>query len=174
MKPGRPSSAALRGSIESCDRCARVIDSITPDIYANALPGRYPVGSHLRHALEHVQCFVDGLKGGLVDYDARARDEMTERSLDCFVEKLAEARAALESLDGQDLSRPLRVRQTPSLDSAPQTYQSTVERELVFLSSHTIHHLAVVVHLCREHGVELGDDISMAFSTAAHHQALKG
>lgn len=174
MPSAQPTSAAVRGCLDACDRCERVINALTPEIYAGALPGRHPVGSHLRHTLEHFQCFFAGLDEGLVDYDARARDEELERSIGRFREQLSAIRSALKNLRADSLSRTLRVRQIAALDADPGTCDSTVERELVFLSSHTIHHLALVVHLCREHDVDLPEEISWAFSTAAHQQSVKG
>ena len=174
MSSARPTNSAVRGCLDACSRCERVIDAITPDIYCNALPGRHPIGSHLRHTVEHFQCFLAGVPSGLVDYDARARDEELERGVDRFREVLDEVRAGLMALDREPGSRPIRVRQTASLDSDPIILESTLQRELAFLSSHTVHHLALVVHLCREHGVDLPEDISLAFSTAAHRQATAG
>jgi hypothetical protein len=166
--------SALRGCLDACDRCERIIDAITPEIYSGALPGRHPVGSHLRHTLEHFQCFLAGLETGIVDYDARPRDEDLERNIDRFRAILDAVRSQLASLDAELLSRPIRVMQIASLHAEPGKFESNVARELVFLSSHTIHHLALVVHLCREHDVELPEDISLAFSTAAHRQAAEG
>lgn len=165
---------ALRGCLDACDRCERIIDAITPEIYSGALPGRYPVGSHLRHTLEHFECFLAGLDTGTIDYDARRRDEDLERSIDRFRTTLSAIRARLASLDAASLARPVRVLQIAALDAKPGAFESNVARELAFLSSHTIHHLALVVHLCREHDVELSEDISLAFSTAAHRQAAEG
>jgi len=164
-------NAAVRGCLDACDRCERVVDAITPEMYSGALPGRYAIGSHLRHTIEHFQCFLAGVTSGLVDYDARARDEDLERGIDRFREVLSDVRTALIRLDREPLSGQLKVRQIASLDSDPSEFSSTIERELAFLSSHTIHHLALVVHLCRELGVDLPDEISLAFSTAAHRQA---
>ncbi len=174
MPMDRPASPALRGCLEACDRCERIVDAINADIYAGALPGRYPIGSHLRHTIEHFQCFLSGLATGVVDYDARARDEELERSMDRFREVLNDVRAELSALDAGSLSRQIRIRQIAALESEPSVFESNVARELAFLSSHTIHHLALVVHLCREHDVDLPEDISLAFSTAAHRQAAEG
>jgi hypothetical protein len=146
---------------------------VSAETYANALPGRHSIGSHLRHAIEHFQCFFAGVGDGLVDYDSRARDESIERSADRCRGVLGEVCDHLRAMGGDTLSRPVRVRQSASLDEAPGVYDSSVQRELVFLSSHAIHHLAVVVHLCSDHGVDLPEEISLAFSTAVHQQAVK-
>jgi hypothetical protein len=174
MSADRPASPALRGCLEACDRCERILDAINPDIYAGALPGRYPIGSHLRHTIEHFHCFFAGLDAGVVDYDARPRDEELERSMDRFRDVLNDVRGQLGAIATESLSRPIRIRQIAALDSEPSVFESNIARELAFLSSHTIHHLALVVHLCREHEVDLPEDISLAFSTAAHRQAAEG
>jgi hypothetical protein len=121
--------------------------------------------------VEHFICLARGLDAGLVDYDARDRDESIERDPDRFREVLAQVCRKLRELPPAALKRRIAVRQTAALDAGPSRLESTVERELVFLSSHTIHHLAVVISLCREQGVELPEDLAIAFSTAAYRQA---
>lgn len=164
-------SAALRGCLEACDRCESVLDAITAEGYTHALSGEQPVGSHLRHALEHFQCFVEGLDRGLVDYDARERNEAAERDPEQCRALLRKVRARIAAIRPDQLDWPLVVNQIAALGAEPSALNSTVQRELVFLSSHAIHHLAVIVPLCRSAGIELPQDISLAFSTAAHRQA---
>lgn len=139
-------------------------------MFSTAPPGRTPIGAHLRHAAEHFICFLRGLGDGVVDYDARDRDESIERDPVLFREALSDVRRTLTGLTLAQLRQRIEVRQTAALDCEPSTLESTVERELVFLSSHTIHHLAVVVNLCREQGVDLPEDLALAFSTAAFRQ----
>ncbi len=139
-------------------------------MYATAAPGRAPIGAHLRHAVEHFTCLLRGLDDGLADYDARDRDEYIERDADRFREALNGVRRDLTAISTETLKKPIIVCQTAALDADPSRLQSTVERELVFLSSHTIHHLAVVVNLCREQGIDLPEDLAIAFSTAAYRQ----
>jgi hypothetical protein len=43
--------------------------------------------------------------------------------------------------------------------------QSTIGRELVFVTSHTIHHNAVVVYLLRAHGIEMGPRFGVSPAT---------
>jgi hypothetical protein len=163
-------SPAVRGCIDACGRCERIVDAISFEMFATAAPGRSPIGAHLRHAAEHFICFLRGLGDGVVDYDARDRDESIERDPACFREALAGVCHTLSTLTPDQLRQRIVVRQTAALDSEPSTLESTVERELVFLSSHTIHHLAVVRNLCREQGVDLPEDLALAFSTAAFRQ----
>ncbi len=161
-------AASVQGCIEACERCGQVLDAITPEHFASAGRDHQPIGAHLRHSLEHMICFVQGLPDGLVDYDARARDEVMERDPAVFRKALNELKDSIRSISPECLSDAIRVRQTASLDSEPVVLGSTVERELVFLSSHTIHHVALVVQFCREEGIELPEEISLAYSTSAY------
>jgi uncharacterized damage-inducible protein DinB len=163
---------AVRGCLDACDRCERILDALPAQLYATAAPGRAPIGAHLRHAVEHFTCLLRGLDEGLADYDARERDEQMERDPERFRAALAEVRRLLASIRPETLKKHITVCQTAAIDAAPSRMHSTVERELVFVSSHTIHHLAVVVSLCREQGIDLSDDLAIAFSTAAHRQAM--
>ena len=47
---------------------------------------------------------------------------------------------------------------------------TNMERELAFLSSHTIHHLAIMSLLAEARGVEIPPGLGVAFSTATFMQ----
>ena len=54
----------------------------------------------------------------------------------------------------------------------PSSSPSRLERELVFLSGHTIHHIAIMVLAARAAGVEIPSPLAVAFSTEAHRTSL--
>lgn len=164
-------SPAVQGCVESCERCEQILDALTGDMFAAHKEGHQPIGAHLRHALDHMICFLRGLPDGIVDYDGRDRDEALERDPELFRKALEESKNALRSITEESLSDSIQIRQTPSLKSEPAIVSSTVERELLFLSSHTIHHLALVVYFCREEGVVLPEETALAFSTSAYLKA---
>ena len=164
----------LQGVLDTCERCERVADALTPEQFGSAGAMEQSIGSHLRHALDHVTCFLRGHEEGLIDYDARDRDQGIENDPAQFRSTMKETARALADLDEAQLNAPVRVRVTVSLGGAPVEIGSTLGRELAFLSSHTIHHLALVLHLCRDKGVELPEDMGLAFSTAAYRAAAQG
>jgi hypothetical protein len=47
------------------------------------------------------------------------------------------------------------------------TVPSTLGRELLFLSSHTVHHFALLGNYCKAAGVEMGADFGKAPATVA-------
>jgi hypothetical protein len=173
MQSTQSDSPAVRGCLDACRRCEQIIDAISPECYATSAPGRAPIGAHLRHVVDHFSSLSRGLDAGLIDYDARERDESMERDPELLRQALWRISAQLRTIPAAALTRRIAVRQRAAIDAPPNRLESTLERELVFLSGHTIHHLAVVIGLCREIGIDISDDLALAFSTAAHRQTAE-
>lgn len=130
------------------------------------------MGAHLRHALEHFQCFLRGLPEGVVDFDGRDRNRRLEESPEEALRVLQEVSEALERLDATtsaDLALMLRV--LPSRHGEPVTVSTTLRRELLFLASHTIHHLALIRVVARLAGSKASPEVGVAFSTARYREA---
>jgi hypothetical protein len=126
------------------------------------------IGPHLRHCLDHFTCLLRGLDSGRVDYDGRDRDTQLESdpqafrlALDAIVERLAR-------LEPTTIARSLWIRQAAASGGEQVDSPSSLERELVFLSGHTVHHLAIMKLLAAMHGVLVPGDLDYAFSTAAY------
>jgi uncharacterized damage-inducible protein DinB len=153
----------VEGCIVSLNRCLDVIAQFerTGGPYAS-------IGPQLRHCVDHFTCLLRGLEGGLVDYDARDRDERTERDAAQCAAALDRIIEALRKIRSDELPRKFIVRQIPAPDRDAAPVASTLERELLFLSGHTIHHLAIVSLIAEHVGVTLPEDVSVAYSTAAH------
>ena len=123
----------------------------------------YRVGSHLRHILEFYECFLDGLVTLQIDYDARKRDEAVENSRAAATGKICSIIRRLETT--------LSLRGDSIVGVPMEEYgylTSSVGRELQVLSSHTIHHFALIAMTLRAHGVAVHADFGMAPSTLRH------
>lgn len=151
-----------------------LLRGLDPDAYRAPAEefGLYPVGAHLRHALDLYDCFLRGVRSGeVVDYEARTRDVRVEEdpafalaTLDRLERELGEAAAA---------GWPERV---AVLGDRPREELATVaastpQRELQFLLHHAIHHLALVAVVLRAHGVAVPADFGVAPSTLRHWEA---
>jgi hypothetical protein len=151
--------------------CARTLDVI--DQYERA-GGIYSViGPHLRHCLDHLVCFLRGLRSGVIEYDARDRDRRVETDADYYREVARHAMDQLAAISPAVLPDAIKVCQISAPGASLVTVDSTVERELLFLSGHTIHHLAIVTQLAKEQGIAIPTELSLAFSTAAHREAVE-
>ena len=162
----------LAGTLDALQRCAVVVDHLDTDQFAGLIAGESGVGPHLRHCVEHFVCLLDGLNGEVIDYDSRARDEELETNPDSFRQTLARVETALDGLDPKSLTRVVCVRQIPSEGADAVTVESTLARELLFLTNHTVHHIAIVRMLANALGVTLPESLALAPSTATYRANL--
>lgn len=165
-----PSRSTLErdGCLESCARLRAVVSRLAEhgdDTYAE-------IGPHARHCVEHLGALLRGLELGQVDYDARRRDLVLERSAPRLLDALEGMERRLDALDEATLARPIEVLHIAAPEAPPSASPSSVRRELAFLSSHTIHHLALIAAIAARRGVTVPDELLLAFSTAAHRQAV--
>ena len=166
--PQNPIPEVVTGCLEACRRCQAVVDAVL-DQDAAAFPA---VGPHLRHCIDHFRLLIDGWRLGAVDYDARPRDARLEQDPRAVYEALGAIAGALASIRTTDLARDVRVTQSAAPGRPPLASPSRLERELVFLSGHTIHHIAIMVLAARAAGVEIPSRLAVAYSTEAHRDAL--
>ncbi len=156
------------GCLEACRRCDTVVDVVVdrdPAAYA-------AVGPHLRHCVDHFRLLLDGWRAGSVDYDARARDRRLELDPSAVRRALAEIAAELSVICENDLLRPLTVTQSAAPGRPQLSSPSRLDRELAFLSGHTIHHIAIMAFAARAAGIVIPAELGAAFSTAAHRETL--
>lgn len=137
------------------------------------LTAKRKLGNHFRHCLDFYQCFLRGLEQGVIDYDRRDRDSSVETSR-------AAALNGFRSLIDRLGLLPRREAQGVQVTSKGywtsddlQTSSSSVERELQFLQSHTIHHYALIASVLRERGVPVDSEFGVSPSTLRHEAAAR-
>ena len=59
-----------------------LLEELDDDAFVRAPIGqpRHRVSAHLRHIIEFYDCFLSGLTSAYIDYDARRRDHLLEKS----------------------------------------------------------------------------------------------
>lgn len=163
-----PHGPEVEGCLEACRRCREVVDRVREAEAAVASATYARVGPHLRHCLDHFRCLFRALDDrGVIDYDARDRDAEVEIDPARFVRELDAVEVRLRKLTAVDLASATEVRQAAAPGGREATSTSNLARELVFLSGHTIHHLAIVRLLCEAGGVAVPEGVTMAYSTEA-------
>jgi hypothetical protein len=133
------------------------------------------VSSHLRHILEFYECFLDGLEKSHIDYDARRRDESIERSRSAAAGRILtviERLKAAQQVQGDSIIW-VRVEDADTQLLRDPFMTSSVSRELQVLSSHTIHHFALIAMTLRAHGIPVDNDFGMAPSTLRHQARIQ-
>jgi uncharacterized damage-inducible protein DinB len=165
-------AARIADNLALLDQLAALVrDLASPTYVAPAPPPtRGGIGGHVRHILGFYECFLRGLPDRRVDYEARDRDRRAELDPRYALERIREAADRLAALGVPCGSTQLLVRaEGGSGAGAPSAWgRSSIARELEFLMSHTIHHVAIVAILLRLHGVDPGDELGVAPSTLAY------
>ena len=142
---------------------------------AHEAPGAPPfadhVGPHLRHVIEHYESWLGAAGGQHIDYDRRARDAALERSPLLARARLLAIQQRLARWPRLQLSTPLRVRACIGMagESVCST-DSSFGRELLFVTSHAVHHFALLQVHCRQHGIPIGADFGKAPATVAYER----
>ena len=167
----RPSrqSALIETNVHWLRQALRLVAGLDDTAYATTPRGLAPhrAGAHLRHVLEFYHCFLEGLECSHIDYDARRRHEAIEYSRDAALAGIRSIVHTLETWRDLHQERIIWVRMEDAEHSAVREsfMESSVSRELQALSSHTVHHFALIAITLRMHGVELDSEFGMAPST---------
>lgn len=148
-----------------------LLERLSDPQYAAPVRGWAPVGAQYRHVLDHYRAFLQGLPGGRVDYDARARDEWIERSRPAALNATLECGAGIATLAGQADRQVLVQTDSGAGPEHPDWRPSSAGRELQFLCSHTVHHFALIKLLLEGSGVELSAEFGTAPSSLSYQRA---
>ncbi len=151
-----------------------VLAVVGPDAYRGegGTDAASPIGAHFRHVLDHYLAFLDGLSTGVLNYDVRQRDSLVERDTAAAARAAEDIVVRMEKIPDLQLSQSIRVSANVIEDgkSVVDWSGSTVQRELMYLLSHTVHHYAIIRLLATQAGVELDADFGVAPSTIAHRR----
>lgn len=162
------STGIVAGCLEACARCEHIARALSPEQYRTKWNTHQGVGPHMRHCVDHFLSLQRDLAAGVVNYDQRDRNPGIEQDPGALLEVLANIYAWLESLNDADLDQRLVVRQIPTVEASAVEVESTLARELLFLASHTIHHITIVNLIAEGIGVRMPEELGMAYSTLAY------
>jgi hypothetical protein len=160
-------AALIDMNIRWLRQAGKLLERLDDLVYAREPLGFAPhrAGAHLRHVLEFYECFLTGLDTLCVDYDARRRDTVLEHSRAAAAAAIRGIIRSLQTSVRHDSAILVRMEDAPS-DGCLMV--SSVNRELQVLSSHTIHHFALMALTLRLHGVEMDAEFGVAPSTLRH------
>jgi hypothetical protein len=162
-------SALIEINIRWLRQALTLITKLEDTAYSTT-PGElipHRAGAHFRHILEFYRCFIDGLESFQIDYDARQRDQEIEQNRAAASAAIRKLIRFLETSDSLRKESTIWVRME---DADPRDFdnsfmESSISRELQVLSSHTIHHFAMIAMTLRFHGIEIDPEFGMAPST---------
>ena len=106
--------------------------------------------------------------GVLLDYENRNRDLLLETDRQTAGNRLSDILETLRNRFGTKYAAELAM--LHNSDGQRQVVTTSVDRELVFLASHTIHHMAIIGMLAEQAGVDVGGDFGVHPSTLRYLQ----
>lgn len=161
-------------NIQVLAQLIELIGSLSAEQYQRSLgqQGQHSVGKHVRHIVDHYQSFHRGISGrgngAGVDYENRIREPAVESEPDIAFARLEAVSDCLQRLRDVPAQQPV-VLDYPTADTTIPIH-STVGRELIFLFSHTVHHMAIIGLLAEQLGVVPGNEFGVHPSTLRHWQ----
>ena len=127
------------------------------------------IGKHIRHIIDHYTCFFRTLAESYVDYNNRTRGSVLETSVDAasgILNEIVHQLSDLRHLPARQISAgQISVYISIDPDERAAPVESNLKRELLFLQSHTLHHMAVIQLLLDLLGSPVEPDFAYAPST---------
>ncbi|WP_108445730.1 DinB family protein [Halomonas denitrificans] len=175
--PSRHAPGLIEENRQALAQLRRLLDDLAPEAYRRVfgVQGRHTLGKHVRHIIDHYEALIDGLEAGArtLDYERRRRDPALETRPDEAARRLAALETWLASLETQAAPERLTLRYgldagAATDDEARLALASSLARELAFLTSHTVHHMAIIGLLAEQLGLALPDSFGVHPSTLRH------
>jgi uncharacterized damage-inducible protein DinB len=133
---------------------------ITPTFMSSA-------GAHMRHILDHYYSVINGFPEGLIDYDKRSRGGLVEscpKAAQSAIESIAKF---LSALTPEQLQQTVKLSTEISVtDKQVAIVDTTLAREVIFVGSHAVHHLATIKHIAQAQELKVEANLGLAPATA--------
>ena len=169
---------ATLSNIRTLNELTQLLQVMADDIYLkqSVNPQGEPVSAisvHCRHIIEFYHCFFLGLSTETINYDARQRNPEIESSRTVALKQLENLCEMLAALPTVDRPETLTLKTQVDSDLAAITTKTCVERELVSLQAHSVHHLALISIMLNHYGQSTPEEFGLANSTRIHRKKLK-
>jgi hypothetical protein len=126
---------------------------------------------HMRHVLDHYFALMAGLDEGVVNYNIRNRFSDTENCPKLALDAWVKVEQGLLTICKRPLDLKLHVISETSVSRTHiAKVSSTLARELVFVSSHAIHHFSLIAVMRSLQGKSTADQFGIAPATATFIQ----
>ncbi|MDI4636797.1 MULTISPECIES: DinB family protein [Halomonadaceae] len=172
--PNPALNALLEETIDTLQQLETFVSTLPAGCY-NAPHGadaRHSIGKHIRHILDHYEALLAARLDTMavaIDYEHRRRDPDLERHPEVALEHLHHLRERLTRLEQHDTAA-YRQHLTYRAGDHTLSLSTSLERELAFLTSHAIHHMAIIALLADTQGIEVSETFGVHPSTQRHWQ----
>ena len=165
----------LEGQLETVQQAKEFLLGLTVENYQAVIKPHFAssAGTHMRHILDHYLALQDGLSQGLVNYNKRNRYSDIESCPETALLQWQKVEHWLQEVSQLNTDMPLLVLCETSVNETQNTQtKSTLARELVFVSSHAIHHFSLLAVINSLLGNKDEENFGIAPSTATYIRQL--
>jgi hypothetical protein len=138
---------ALEGQLETVQQAKDFLLGLSAEHYQVVIKPHFAssAGAHMRHILDHYLALKDGLSQGFINYNKRNRYSNVESCPQTALLQWQDVEKWLIEVSLLDADMPLIVVCEASVNKTQNTQtKSTLARELVFVSSHAVHHFSLL------------------------------
>ena len=120
------------------------------------------LGKHFRHIVDFYNNFINGMAIGEVNYDVRERKDIFEKKRIIMIKEINEIKNAISKIS---INNALNIFSNIENNTTIKT-KTNIKRELLFLHSHALHHLAIIIIvLINEFKMEIDYSLTKSTST---------
>lgn len=161
----------LQGHLEIVQQAKQFLLSISQQAYQAVLKPHFSgsAGAHMRHILDHYLAVKEGLVFGTINYNKRHRHSQVEKDPQIALALWQDIEHWLVGVCQLDADLALQVIcESSMLESQNAETQSTLGRELVFVSSHAVHHYSLMAVIQSLQGLKVDPLFGLAPATVSH------
>lgn len=183
-----PLEQIIRGNIEALDQGIELVGNVTDEQYTKIVTpyASSSMGAHFRHILDMFHALKNSYQTAtsvvntdaltVVDYDYRRRGAAVEDQRTVALDELKEIKSWMRVL-GKNLSTfgnvGVRIKTEVTLqDTQSVELDSSIFRELIFISSHAVHHYALITVIAKLQNISVNDSIGLAPATVSYLRDL--
>lgn len=172
MNIAQHSHSLLDSNIQVMAQLTDMLQMIDAPLYAHQINSKNStIGAHTRHIIEFYQEFMPVLAdASLTDlcYDNRKRELALEHSKDSATEALEAISTSLVETNFANRSITLACIAQP--DAPLSKMETNLERELMFLLDHSIHHMAIIKMLAENSDISFDESFGVAGATLVYQK----
>ena len=165
----------ISSSVNILDQLQDFISSIDAATYQASHKPMFDssIGQHLRHILDLFQALIKNSDAPIIDYDIRQRGIPLETVQQEGIQALKIVRQWMTNLNEDDLKRSVTILTEVDLtEKYSAQLTSSFGRELVFASTHAVHHLALMATIAKVLGCQVDAQYGVAPATATYQRSL--
>ena len=127
------------------------------------------IGQHMRHVFDHMLAIRLAIQEGLVDYDRRERGNEVETDRLMASQQLSLLRLWIQTEDF-DNHKVSVASEIDCENTQRMHFDSNLNREILYVINHSIHHAAHIKLLLEQFGINLPAHIGIAPGTASFNR----